>query len=130
MGQEIAEQQYRAGIGTKDITTGYYGSLLDKNSPSLLWYKQNEHSFENIAIRLHRYGYNTFLQIDDIYKNHKRRHFNYIQCPNIEVHGVPLSVGNEIAIMFKNGVHLWNCITAEDKVGDFEVNNHEMSVEE
>ena len=128
--QKIAEQQYRAGIGTKDITTGYYGSMLDRNSPSILWYKQNHNSFENIAIRLHRYGYNTFLQIDDIYKNHKRRHFNYIKCPNIEVHGVPLSVGNEIAKMFQNGVHLWNCIEEGDKVGDFEVNNHEMAVEE
>ncbi len=129
LSNEIANQQYRSGIGTKDIETGYYSSALSQNSPSILWYKQNQQSLHNIAIRLHRYGYNTFLQIDDIYKNHRRRHFNYIRCPNIEVHGVPTSVVNEISSMFQNGVHLWTCKEATDEVGNFEVNNHEMSVE-
>lgn len=123
--KEIAQQQYKTGEITSDLNTGYYATLFDGNLPLMKHLIQSPANVNSIAERLHRYGYNTFLQIDEIYKNHRRRYFNYIKCPNIEVHGVPLDVASDIEKMFSNGVHLWTVTSDSDieKVGEFETSN-------
>ena len=61
-----------------------------------------------IGERLHRYGYNTVLQLDQVYKYHKRQNFNYIQTEDCDINGVPLDIANDLENMFNSGVHLWS----------------------
>ena len=67
---------------------------------------------DTVNLNLHLYGYSTKLDVYNIRKNHKRRHFNFIQTLNASV----LPLGNnvyytpqaiaDIVGMFNNGVWL------------------------
>ena len=64
--------------------------------------------YKQLAPILHRYGYNTPLQLDEIYKNHKRKFFNYFECSSCDIEGVPTDIAEDINTMFESGVHLWS----------------------
>lgn len=103
--QEIAEKQYNDGKIRSDSQIGpYLQSAIFSEIYLLEYYAEN---YKPLQIDLHRYGYNTFLQLDDIYKHHQREHFNYFKAADIEVTGVPQFIADDIENMFKRGVHLW-----------------------
>lgn len=103
--QEIAEKQYNDGKIRSDSQIGpYLQSAIFSEIYLLEYYAEN---YKPLQIDLHRYGYNTFLQIDDIYEHHQREHFNYFKAADIEVTGVPQFIADDIENMFKRGVHLW-----------------------
>lgn len=103
--QEIAEKQYNDGKIRSDSQIGpYFQSAIFSEIYLLEYYAEN---YKPLQIDLHRYGYNTFLQIDDIYEHHQREHFNYFKAADIEVTGVPQFIADDIENMFKRGVHLW-----------------------
>lgn len=103
--QEIAEKQYNDGKIRSDSQIGpYLQSDIFSEIYLLEYYAEN---YKPLQIDLHRYGYNTFLQIDDIYEHHQREHFNYFKAADIEVTGVPQFIADDIENMFKRGVHLW-----------------------
>lgn len=103
--QEIAEKQYNDGKIRSDSQIGpYLQSSIFSEIYLLEYYAEN---YKPLQIDLHRYGYNTFLQIDDIYEHHQREHFNYFKAADIEVTGVPQFIADDIENMFKRGVHLW-----------------------
>lgn len=106
LAKEAAQQQYNAGTTRAGTTTGMFSSTYDSAEAAIEVFSC-ELQYDVIAPNLHRYGYNTFLQIDEIYANHKRKYFNYFKGINVQVSGMPLSWCNEIADMFNNGVTLW-----------------------
>lgn len=116
--QEIAAQQYRAGTTTNRAIS--YFALPSCDESALISGVWNVANFEAISKNLHRYGYNTFLQLDDIYFNHKRENFNYIKAADCEVVGVPTDVAIDLENMFLNGVHLWS-----GQVENFDVVNYQ-----
>lgn len=116
--QEIAAQQYRAGT-TTNRAISYFG-LPSCDESALISGVWNTANFDAISKNLHRYGYNTFLQLDDIYFNHKRENFNYIKAADCEVVGVPTDIATDLENMFLNGVHLWS-----GEVENFEVVNYQ-----
>lgn len=103
---------FYAYAGKLDIVTAYLSYL-------------NDDGYEQLAPIIHRYGYNTPLQFDEVYKNHKRQYFNYIECSTCDIDGVPLDIAGDVETMFESGVHLWN-----DTVGDWEVPNWQVEVYE
>lgn len=114
--QEVANFQYNTGITQSEKGAGYYNSYKATSFISII---DNSDNYKQICTNLHRYGYNTFLQLDDVYFNHVREHFNYIKCSEIEVTGVPADIADDISNMFLNGVHLW-----QDDVENFERTNY------
>lgn len=114
--QETANFQYNTGETRSEAGAGYYNSY---KAPAFISIVDNEDNYKQICTNLHRFGYNTFLQVDDVYFNHVREHFNYIQCSEIEVTGVPADIADDIANMFLKGVHLW-----QDDVENFERTNY------
>lgn len=103
--QEIAEKQYNDGKIRSDCQIGPYLQTAVFSEIYLLeYYAEN---YKPLQVDLHRYGYNTFLQLDDIYEHHQREHFNYFKAADIEVTGVPQFIADDIENMFKRGVHLW-----------------------
>lgn len=116
--QEIASHQYRAGTTTNSAIS-YFG-LPSCDESALISGVWNIANFDAISKNLHRYGYNTFLQLDDIYFNHKRENFNYIKAADCEVVGVPTDVAIDLENMFLNGVHLWS-----GQVENFDVVNYQ-----
>lgn len=103
-----AQGQYFNGNISSDTATGYYSTItkLDWNNITIL--QLNDLGKEQLFPLLHRYGYNTPLQLDEVYKNHRRKYFNYIQTVDSEITGVPLKIANDIKHMFDSGVHLWS----------------------
>lgn len=116
--QETAELQYRSGKTTGKASS-FFGFPLADESAALSGV-DNGLNFDKLSINLHRYGYNTFLQLDDIYFNHKRTNFNYFLCSECEVTGVPTDIAEDIQNMFQSGVHLWS-----GEVENFEVPNYQ-----
>lgn len=104
--QEVADRQYDCGSTTAYNTTGLYNALSNLQENFLVKYSC-EFQYDVIAPQLHRYGYNTFLQIDEIYTNHKRECFNYFKGVDVSVSGVMQAWCDEIAAMFNSGVTLW-----------------------
>ena len=104
--QEVADRQYNCGNTEEFNTTGLYNSLANKHE-NILSQVSVELQYDVIAPQLHRYGYNTFLQIDEIYANHKRECFNYFKGVDVSVSGVMQAWCDEIAAMFNSGVTLW-----------------------
>lgn len=103
--QEIAERQFNDGKIRSDSQIGpYLQSAIFSEIYLLEYYATN---YKPLQVDLHRYGYNTFLQLDDIYEHHQREHFNYFKAADIEVTGVPQFIADDIENMFKRGVHLW-----------------------
>lgn len=103
--QEIADKQMRDGNVNSDSQVGVYLQQSVYSGIYLVYYYPSLYS--PLQIDLHRYGYNTFLQLDDIYEHHQREHFNYFKAADIEVTGVPQFIADDIENMFKRGVHLW-----------------------
>lgn len=95
---------------------GYYSSIGKIDIESLYFTRLNEVGYAQLAPLVHRYGYNTPLQIDEVYKNHQRAFFNYMQGESVELEGVTSTVANDLENMFESGVHLWT-ITYRKKVG-------------
>lgn len=116
--EEIANRQYRVGT-TTGAATSYFSGFVDFNSV-LVTYYDNSKNHDALAINLHRYGYNTFLQLDDVYNNHRRTNFNYIQTSDAEVTGLPGDIAADLENMFNSGVHLWSGV-----VERFEVPNYQ-----
>lgn len=114
--QEVAEYQYNTGQNESEQGAGYYNSY---KAPTLLSIIDNSANYKQICTNLHRYGYNTFLQLDEVYFNHVREHFNYIKCSEVEVTGVTEDIASDIANMFLSGVHLW-----QDDVENFDRTNY------
>ena len=103
--QEIADKQMRDGNVNSDSQVGVYLQQSVYSGIYLVYYYPSLYS--PLQTDLHRYGYNTFLQLDDIYEHHQREHFNYFKAADIEVTGVPQFIADDIENMFKRGVHLW-----------------------
>lgn len=103
--QEIADKQMRDGNVNSDSQVGVYLQQSVYSGIYLVYYYPS--LYYPLQIDLHRYGYNTFLQLDDIYEHHQREHFNYFKAADIEVTGVPQFIADDIENMFKRGVHLW-----------------------
>lgn len=103
--QEIADKQMRDGNVNSDSQVGVYLQQSVYSGIYLVYYYPS--LYYSLQIDLHRYGYNTFLQLDDIYEHHQREHFNYFKAADIEVTGVPQFIADDIENMFKRGVHLW-----------------------
>lgn len=114
--QEVANYQYDTGNTYSEQGAGYYNSY---KAPSFITIIDNSLNYKQICTNLHRYGYNTFLQLDDVYFNHVREHFNYIKCSEVEVTGVTSDIADDISNMFLKGVHLW-----QDDVENFERTNY------
>lgn len=104
---------------------GFYAFISNLEITSLYFTHPNDIGYEQLFPLLHRYGYNTPLQFDEVYKNHKRQYFNYIECSTCDIDGVPLDIAGDVETMFESGVHLWN-----GTVGDWEVPNWQVDVYE
>ena len=104
--QEIADRQYNCGETNEYASTGIFTALYSQVENFLTQYFCTD-QFDIIAPNLHRMGYNTFLQIDEIYTNHKRKYFNYFKGADISVSGMPQNWCEDIQNMFNNGVTLW-----------------------
>lgn len=118
--KEVADFQYSTGQTQADKATSYFSVISDTSAECLLYILQPQANKEVIGKNLHRFGYNTFLQLDDVYFNHKRTHFNYIQTIDASVVGVPSDIAADIESMFNSGVHLW-----QDDVENFEQANYQ-----
>lgn len=114
--QQTANFQYDTGTTNESAGTGFYNSIKPQSFISII---DNSANYKQICTNLHRYGYNTFLQLDEVYFNHVREHFNYIKCSEVEVTGVTEDIASDIANMFLTGVHLW-----QDDVENFDRTNY------
>ena len=104
--QEIADRQYNCGETTEYNSTGLFTAIYSQVENFITRYTC-DNQFNVIAPNLHRMGYNTFLQIDEIYNNHKRKYFNYFKGADVSVSGMPQNWSEDIENMFNNGVTLW-----------------------
>lgn len=111
--QEIANKQKIDGNIKSDSQSSAYLQMIPTQKVYLSYTSYKE--TKQVLTDLHRYGYNTFLQIDEVYNNHQREHFNYFLAADIEVTGCPSEVAQDIAQMFLSGVHLWS-----RDIGEFE----------
>ena len=105
---EKTQGQINNGTISSDTPTGFYSSSTNLPYTTITIFRPNWSGEDIIGERLHRYGYNTVLQLDQVYKHHRRQNFNYIQTEDCDVNGVPLDIANDIEEMFNSGVHLWS----------------------
>ena len=104
--QETADRQYNCGETNAFNASGSYISMHNETE-AFIKRVSCEIQFPVIAPNLHRQGYNTFLQIDEIYTNHVRKYFNYFKGADVNVSGLPQNWCDDIANMFNSGVTLW-----------------------
>lgn len=123
--KEKAVGQINNGEISSDTAVGFYASLGKLDIFNLYLVTPNESGYKQLAPMLHRYGYNTPLQLDEIYKNHKRKFFNYFECSSCDIEGVPTDIAEDINAMFESGVHLWS-----GEVSNWEVPNWQEDVYE
>lgn len=123
--KEKAVGQINNGEISSDTAVGFYASLGKLDIFNLYLVTPNESGYNQLAPMLHRYGYNTPLQLDEIYKNHKRKFFNYFECSSCDIEGVPTDIAEDINAMFESGVHLWS-----GEVSNWEVPNWQEDVYE
>ena len=123
---EKTQGQITNGKISTDTPIGYYANqtVLDYNNFKFV--KVNNIGFKQLYPLLHRYGYNTVLQLDEIYTNHRRKYFNYIQTEDCDVNGVPLDIANDLENMFNAGVHLWSGKVEEWEVANWQRNGVEV----
>ena len=123
---EKTQGQITHGKISTDTPIGYYAnqSVLDYNN--FRFVKVNKIGFNQLYPLLHRYGYNTVLQLDEVYVNHRRKYFNYIQTEECDVNGVPLDIANDLENMFNSGVHLWSGKVEEWEVANWQTNEVEV----
>lgn len=122
---EQANQQKIAGITTNYTSTSYYAYYYYLQCPVLTTVKLGENNLRQVSYKLHKYGYNTFLTLEEVYSNHRREKFNFISTSECEVLNVPLTIANDIVNMFNNGVFLWS----NNDVGNFNQTNYQGVVE-
>ena len=120
--EQIAQRQYQNGQVSSEVAVSYYINLTQGDACEVEIIYQNETNLRHIAERLHRYGYATFLQLDEIYTHHRRTKFNFIQTLNAEITGVPTRFAEELAQMFNGGVHLWSGNVEEWEVVNYQEN--------
>ena len=118
----IAQRQYKTGDVSNSVTVGMYQHIAWADTPKLTVISQNDINLKYLQKQLHKYGYTTFLQLEDILENHRRENFNYIMCSMLDVNGVPADVATDISNMFLSGVHLWS-----GTVENFEVTNYQRN---
>lgn len=123
--KEKAVGQINNGEISSDTAVGFYASLGKLDIFNLYLVTPNESGYKQLAPILHRYGYNTPLQLDEIYKNHKRKFFNYFECSSCDIEGVPTDIAEDINTMFESGVHLWS-----GEVSNWNVSNWQVDVYE
>lgn len=119
---EIAQRQYQTGDVSNSVVVGMYQHIGWADVPRLTCISQQDTNLKYLQKQLHKYGYTTYLQLEDIYENHRRENFNFIMCNMVEVVGVPTDIATDISNMFMHGVHLWT-----GEVENFEVTNYQMS---
>lgn len=105
--EEIADKQMQDGQILSNSPSGLYTQFTELSNFSYTNTYLKASISKDVLIDLHRFGYNTFLQLDEIYFNHRREHFNYFKASDIEVTGLPLFMAQDIQNMFLSGVHLW-----------------------
>lgn len=120
----FAEAQKQNGVVSSSVPTGYYGSQLHGYNTTLSYAKLSRKSLDTVTEQLHRYGYATFLLLEDVLENHKREKFNYIQASQVELHGCDTDLAQDIISMFQNGVHLWHT----NDVGNYNTTNYQVNV--
>ena len=103
---KMSEQQYNSGVTNAGKAINFFGAFFDTPEANVVIFSC-ENQLNTICRNLHRYGYNTFLSIDEVYNNHKRKYFNYFKGVDIAVSGMPMAWCDEIAEMFNRGVTLW-----------------------
>lgn len=122
--KQFAEAQKQNGVVSSSVPTGYYGTPLYGHSTTLSYAKLSNKSLDTVTEQLHRYGYATFLLLEDVLENHKREKFNYIQASQVELHGCDTDLAQDIISMFQNGVHLWHT----NDVGNYNTTNYQVNV--
>lgn len=91
------------------------------------------HSYKNQSVllkfanRLHKYGYETRINLDDYFSKHRRKYFNFVKCSEITVGGIPQQYALEIEDMFLNGVTFW---TNQVKAMQYNVVNRQINESE
>lgn len=123
--KEKAVGQINNGEISSDTAVGFYASLGKLDIFNLYLVTPNESGYKQLAPILHRYGYNTPLQLDEIYKNHKRKFFNYFECSSCDIEGVPTDIAEDINTMFESGVHLWSGEVSNWNVPNWQVDVYE-----
>ena len=121
---EKTQGQITNGKISTNVPIGYYSIIARPSYNSYNFLGLNSIGIKQLTPLLHRYGYNTVLQLDEVYKNHRRKYFNYIQTEECDVNGVPLDIAQDIEEMFNSGVHLWS-----GEVENWEVPNWQDNVE-
>lgn len=121
---EKTQGQITNGRISTNVPLGYYSIIARPSYNSYNFLSLNNEGIKQLTPLLHRYGYNTVLQLDEVYKNHRRKYFNYIQTEECDVNGVPLDIAQDIEEMFNSGVHLWS-----GEVENWEVPNWQNNVE-
>lgn len=106
--KEIAAAQYQNGIQSSDTTAGSYSILDAKTLPYFERLVQNDENYKQICLKLHKFGYSTFLRLEDVYHKHRREAFNYFQCSEVEIFGTTEQIQRELTEMFIGGVWLWS----------------------
>ena len=119
--KELAQQQYNAGTTISGNTLNSYSGSID-SSEAIFNVYSCELQYDIIAPNLHKYGYSTLCQIDEIYTNHRRKYFNYFKGVDVSVSGMPIAWCNEIADMFNNGVTLWQSDVENYERCNYQVN--------
>lgn len=119
---EIAQRQYNTGDVSNSVVVGMYQHIGWTDVPRLTCISQQDTNLIYLQKQLHKYGYTTYLQLEDVYTNHRRESFNFIMCSMVEVVGVPTDIATDISNMFMHGVHLWS-----SEVENFEVTNYQTS---
>lgn len=122
---EQAQQQSLTGITTNYLSTSYYSMLYYNSEPFITAIYLSDEALNNVGFKLHKYGYNTCLTLEEVYSNHRREKFNFISTSECEVLNVPLTIANDIVNMFNNGVFLWS----NNDVGNFNQTNYQGVIE-
>ena len=117
--------QINNGEISSDTAVGFYASIGKLDIFTMYLVAPNESGYKQLAPILHRYGYNTPLQLDEIYKNHRREFFNYFECSTCDIEGVSADIADDLNTMFESGVHLWS-----GEVGNWNVPNWQVEVYE
>ena len=120
---EFGLRQLQDGV-TSSHNPSFYAYLLHEQELSITKLTPSDYSISLIEEQLHRYGYATFLLLEDVLENHKREKFNYIQASQVELHGCDTDLAQDIISMFQNGVHLWHT----NDVGNYNTTNYQVNV--
>lgn len=119
--KEKAVGQINNGEISSDTAVGFYASMGKLDIFNLYLITPNESGYNQLAPMLHRYGYNTPLQLDEVYKNHRRQFFNYFECSTCDIEGVPAEIADDLNTMFESGVHLWSGEVSNWNVANWQV---------